>query len=224
MYIVCTPGDATNVCTRFGLYMCLTGAKIQPGSQYQDQSDMKVFLKKYPIMGHSSPQFVAFQTRATFSCFFFPETLSPWLLPSQNCCICKHTLIYSNSISVVQIGRIRYLCSHAWAGVLRNFTESTMRWCSMRPRCSIFPLSGGLGGPQIFRVLKLFHIIPLSFPMHSHHVPKEFPTCFPNSQWVLQDVFNSTSLLSHINLCPKLSFRNLLRQAKEGTAIFLPWE
>ncbi len=60
--------------------------------------------------------------------------------------------------------------------------------------------------------------------MRSHHVPNEFPRCFPNSQWVLQDVFKSTSLLSHINLCPKLSFWNLHRQAKEGTAIFLPWD
>ncbi len=98
-----------------------------------------------------------------------------------------------------------------------------MRWCSMRPRCSIFPLSGGVGGLE-FLCSQSFSYYSFKFPTHSHHVPNEFPRCFPNSQWVLQDVFNSTSLLSHINLCPKLSFWNLHRQAKEVTAIFRPWE
>jgi hypothetical protein len=79
-------------------------------------------------------------------------------------------------------------------------------------------------GSWSFSVLKVFHIIPLSFQC----VPIMFPMSFQDVSQILNGfskmLSNSTSLLSHVNLCPKLSFWTLHRQAKEVTAIFLPWE
>jgi hypothetical protein len=78
----------------------------------------------------------------------------------------------------------------------RNFTKP-MTWCSMHQEAESFCL-WGMGGEGFLDCLSSQSIWygSFKFAMHSHHVPNGLPRCSASSQWVLQDVPNSTSFLS----------------------------